>query len=88
MLGFLAIVAEVSRTEEPMLAVSRSKLLSQQEFSELGCPDTAYVKRIDAEGVEAYAAHAADGSYLMLFADREAAFAELRRHDLEPVNTH
>jgi hypothetical protein len=71
-----------------MLALSKSKLLSQQEFSELGCPDTAYVKRIDAEGIEAYAVHAADGSYLMLFADRDAAFAELRRHDLEPVSIH
>ncbi|MGO8920479.1 MAG: DUF1150 family protein [Stellaceae bacterium] len=69
-----------------MPAFSKSKLLSQQEFSELGCTDTAYVKRIDAEGIEAYAAHAADGSYLMLFADRDAAFAELRRHDLEPVS--
>jgi hypothetical protein len=71
-----------------MLASWKSKVLSPQEFSELGCPGIAYVKRIDAEGVEAYAAHAADGSYLMLFADRDLAFAELRRHDLEPVSIH
>ncbi len=68
-----------------MPALSKSRLLSPQEFSELGCPGIAYVKRVDAEGVEAYAAHAADGSYLMLFADRDLAFAALRRHDLEPV---
>ena len=71
-----------------MLVLAKSKLLSQQEFFELGCQDTAYVKRVDAEGVEAYAAHAADGSYLMLFADRDTAFAELRQHDFEPVSIH
>ncbi|HXY99759.1 MAG TPA: DUF1150 family protein [Stellaceae bacterium] len=71
-----------------MLALLKSKQLSPEEFSALGCPDTAYVKRVDAEGIEAYAAHAADGSYLMLFADRDLAFAELRRHDLEPVSIH
>jgi hypothetical protein len=64
----------------------KSKPLSLEEFCALGCRDTAYVKRVDAEGIEAYAAHAADGSYLMLFADRELAFAELRRHDLVPVS--
>jgi hypothetical protein len=71
-----------------MQALLKSKPLSPQEFSELGCPDTAYVKRIEAEGIEAYSAHAADGSYLMIFPDRAAAFAELRRHDLDPVSIH
>lgn len=69
-----------------MLALSKSRHLSPEEFFALGCPGTAYVKSIDAEGVTAYAVHAADGSYITLFADRELAFAELRRHDLEPVS--
>jgi len=68
--------------------LAKSKPLSEQEFFELGCRDTAYVKRIDAEGIEAYAAHAADGSYLMLFADLDTAYAELRQHDFEPVSLH
>jgi len=71
-----------------MLVLAKPKPLSDQEFFELGSHDTAYVKRIEAEGIEAYAAHAADGSYLMLFADLATAHAELRQHDFEPVSIH
>jgi len=71
-----------------MLEISKLKQLSEGDFLALGNASTAYVKRIDAEGVVAYAAHAADGTYITLFTDRDLAFEALREHDLEPVSLH
>lgn len=69
-----------------LLPLSRLKPLSQQDFAEFGRTAMAYVKRVDATG--AYAIHAADGTYLWRYADREVAFAALRQHEMEPMSVH
>ncbi len=71
-----------------MLAMSRLKPLSPRDFAAYGRAEMAYVKKVEMNGVTAYAVHAADGTYLQRFADRELAFAALRQHDIEPLNTH
>ena len=67
---------------------SKSKQLSEEDFAAYGCSQLAYVKRIDADGIVAYAAHAADGSYLSHFADYADACFALRQHDLDPLSLH
>jgi hypothetical protein len=78
----------IRHQEDTMQVRPKLKLLTKHDFATLGYPDIAYVKRIDAAGEVAYAAHAADGSFLWQFADRDAAFAALRQHELEPVSLH
>ena len=38
--------------------------------------------------VPGYTVHAADGTRIAAFANREAAFATLRQHDPEPLSVH
>lgn len=54
----------------------------------IGDGAAAYIKRVDIEGVAAYAIHAADGSELAVMGDRDVAFAAARQHDLEPFSVH
>ncbi len=62
--------------------------LSPREFGLLGLEHVAYVKPVLAEGVVAFAVHAADGSQLAVILDREAALALVRRQGMEPVSVH
>ncbi len=62
--------------------------LSSQAFLALGSMHVAYVKRVTVDGGTAFAVHAADGSELAVFADREVAFVTARQNDLEPVSVH
>ena len=71
-----------------MPVLSKLKLLSAHDFAEFGCSDIAYVKAMEADGLVIYAAHAADGSFLWQFDDRDAALAMLHRHELVPVSLH
>ena len=68
--------------------LSNLKLLTPHDFAEFGCSDVGYVKPIEGDGLVTYAAHAADGSFLWQFDDRNAALAMLRRHELLPVSVH
>jgi hypothetical protein len=74
--------------EEAMLALSKMRSLSLRDFALFGRTEMAYVKRVKTNGVPAYAVHAADGTYIWGFADRELACAALRQHDLEPLSLH
>ena len=71
-----------------MLALSKMRSLSRQDFALFGRTEMAYVKRVETNGAQAYAVHAADGTYIWRFADRELACAALRLHDLEPLSLH
>jgi len=71
-----------------MVHASKLKLLSKRDFATFGYADVAYIKRVESHGEVAYAAHAADGSYLAEFADRDTAHAMLRQHEVEPVSLH
>jgi hypothetical protein len=74
--------------EVAMLALTKLKPLSLQDFARLGRTEMAYVKRVAANGGQGYAVHAADGTYIWRFADRALACATLRLHDLEPLSLH
>jgi len=74
--------------EVAMLAMTKLKPLSRQDFAQLGRTEMAYVKRVAGNDGQGYAVHAADGTYILRFADRELACAALRLHDLEPVSLH
>lgn len=71
-----------------MLALTKLRPLSSQDFARLGRTEMAYVKRVVIDGGEGYVVHAADGTYIWHFADRELACAVLRQHDLEPLSLH
>lgn len=71
-----------------MLALTRMKPLSPQAFAEFGRTEMAYVKAIRGAGTTSYAIHAADGTHLWQFEDRDTAFTALRQHNIEPVSVH
>jgi hypothetical protein len=64
------------------------RAISPKAFASLGIENLAYLKRNVVRGEARFAAHAADGSLLMEFADRPIAEAALRQHDLEPLSVH
>ncbi len=57
-------------------------------WAELGVPDIAYVKKVEIDGVAAFAIHAADGTELAVFTDRDAAWAAVRLHEMVPLSVH
>ena len=76
------------KEEVAMLDQAKMKQLSTHAFAAFGYSEIAYVKRVEADGFVAYVVHAADGSYLCEFIDRDAAFATLREHHFEPCSIH
>jgi hypothetical protein len=83
-----ASVLATSGKEDAMLDQAKMKQLSTHAFAAFGYSEIAYVKRVEADGFVAYVVHAADGSYLCEFIDRDAAFATLREHHFEPCSIH
>jgi hypothetical protein len=71
-----------------MSEIERIRQMSRQELALFGMQDMAYVKPVIVDGVARYAVHAADGTAIAVIADRGAAFAMLRQHDLEPMSVH
>lgn len=71
-----------------MLALSKVKSFSPQDFALYGRTEMAYIKRVETSGEPSYAVHAADGTFIWRFADRAMASAALRQHDLEPLSLH
>ncbi|HEX9489713.1 MAG TPA: DUF1150 family protein [Stellaceae bacterium] len=71
-----------------MLDQSKLKLFSMHAFAALGYSEVAYLKRVEADGDVIFVAHAADGSVLAEFTDRDVACATLVEHDLLPVSVH
>ena len=62
--------------------------IDSNDLMALGLNDIAYVKPAIVEGKAAFAVYAADGTQMALFADRDVAFAAVRRHDMEPLSVH
>ena len=62
--------------------------ISTTDLMAMGMNDIAYVRPVEAEGRSAFAVHAADGTQMAVFADRDLAFAAVRRHDMEPFSVH
>lgn len=77
-------------------------LLSEEALASLGDGEIAYVRSVRSEdvrdlfpqapqlapGLRLFALHAADGTPIMLTDSREAALANARSHELEPVSVH
>jgi hypothetical protein len=66
----------------------RTHRLSREAFAALGLNQLAYVKPIVVDGRKAFAIHAADGSELAVFDDRDAAFVAAQRNDFHTVSVH
>jgi hypothetical protein len=71
-----------------MNKIERIRQMSTRELALFGMQDIAYVKRAVVNDTPGYTIHAADGTQIAAFADREVAFATLRQHDLEPLSVH
>ena len=71
-----------------MNKIKRIRQMSPRELALFGMLDIAYIKRADASDAPRYSMHAADGTLIAEFADREVAFVTARQHDLEPLSVH
>ena len=71
-----------------MNKVERIRQMSTRELALFGMQDIAYVKRAVVNETPGYTVHAADGTQIAEFCDREVAFATVRQHDLEPLSVH
>ena len=68
--------------------VERIRQMSARELALFGMQDIAYVKKAVLNDAPGYAVHAADGTQIAAFADRDVASAAMRQHDLEPLSVH
>ena len=71
-----------------MNKIERIRQMSMRELALFGMQDIAYVKCDVVNDVPGYTVHAADGTRIAAFANREVAFAVVRQHDLEPLSVH
>jgi hypothetical protein len=71
-----------------MIKVNRIRHMSERELALFGMQDVAYIKPAIVNDTPGYTAHAADGTQIAAFADREVAFATMRQHDLDPLSVH
>jgi hypothetical protein len=71
-----------------MNKIERKQQMSARELALFGMQDIAYVKRALLSDTPGYTVHAADGTQIATFTDRDVAFATLRQHDLEPLSVH
>lgn len=62
--------------------------LKPADLAALFVNDIAYVKTVSKDDGMSYEIHAADGTPLAIFEDRDTAFAAVRQNDLEPVSVH
>lgn len=62
--------------------------ITTNDLMAMGMNDIAYVRPVEVEGKPAFMVHAADGTQMAVFADREVALAAVRRHDMEPFSVH
>jgi hypothetical protein len=75
-------------SENEMNKIERIRQISARELALLGMQDIAYVKRAIVDDAPVYTIHAADGTQIAAFVDREVAVATVRQHDLEPLSVH
>ncbi len=71
-----------------MVNMSELKSMTPEAFAYLGAPALAYVKEVKVEGEPAFAVHAADGTAIAIFDNRDYAFAAAKQNDLDAVSVH
>ena len=68
--------------------IAWNRHMSMRELALFGMQDIAYIKRVVVNDAVGYAVHAADGTQIVVLADRDIAFATVRQHDLEALSVH
>lgn len=70
--------------------IDRNELrrMRRKAWAEVGMPDFAYVKKVEVGGTAAFAIHAADGTELAVFTDRDVACAAVRQNEMVPMSVH
>lgn len=71
-----------------MIVSERLRQMSTTDLALLGVQEVAYVKPVMVDGSTAYGVFAANGIQAGILPTREAAFAAIREHSLEPVSLH
>jgi hypothetical protein len=71
-----------------MNKIERIRQMSMRELALFGMQDIAYVKCDALNEAPGYTVHAADGTQIAAFANREVAFVIVRQHGLEPLSVH
>jgi hypothetical protein len=66
----------------------RIRQISMSELALFGMQDIAYVKSDAVNDAPGYTVHAADGTQIAAFVNRDVAFAMVRQHGLEPLSVH
>jgi hypothetical protein len=69
-----------------MNKIEQIRHMSARELALFGMQDIAYIKRAAGDDETGYAVHAADGTQIAVFANRDVALATMRQHDLEPLS--
>jgi len=64
------------------------KGLSSQDFLTFGIHDIAYVRKIDTQGQEGFAIHAADGTPLSVMDTMDEAIQLIEHNDLASAHVH
>jgi hypothetical protein len=62
--------------------------LSPGEFANLGLASLVYVKPVMEDDCRLFEIHAADGRFIAVLADRAAAVALVREHEMVPASLH
>ncbi len=73
---------------EPEAEALDIRNLTQQQLTQLGMADLAYVKPVWMNGTTAFAIHAADGSPMAMAADCDLAIAAIVQHEMCPALVH
>lgn len=71
-----------------MSSVPNLRSLSRRDFAIMGVQDIAYIKPVDGDGGTVYEVHAADGTPVAVFSNRDVAVAAVIQNGLEPVSAH
>ena len=82
------IATHPARPEEVIMLSAPQPLPTADDFAQFGILQHAYVKRSRRRGSTTVSVHAADGSFLGRFPNRDTAFAALRLNDMEPMSVH
>jgi hypothetical protein len=71
-----------------MTKTERIRHMSTKELALFGMQDIAYIKRAVGTGELGYTVHAADGTQIAVFPNREVALVTMRQYDLDPLSVH
>jgi hypothetical protein len=71
-----------------MLYSENLRRLTPDAMAALGAEQIAYVRPVIVDGQPLFSVHAADGTQIALFANRDVAMAACVQNELEPLSVH